>query len=137
MILSGVHVLLVSLFGRPIVRSISHFFGRPIFFLVDQKPISHFFGRPIFFWLSKKKLVDQKHKKMAFSWPKKYWLTKKMKNLKLTGQLVDQRDWPKVHGRRYCETLLISLCIWMKALCWFLKSKFKLKFSAFLILHSN
>ena len=52
--LSGVHVLLVSLFGRPIVWSISHFFGRPILFLVDQKPISNFFGRPIFFLVNQK-----------------------------------------------------------------------------------
>ena len=34
---SGVHVLLVSLFGIPIVRSISHFFGRPKKNLVDRK----------------------------------------------------------------------------------------------------
>ena len=37
------HVLLVSLFGIPIVRSISHFFGRPHLFLVYQ----------IFFWSTK------------------------------------------------------------------------------------
>ena len=30
---SGVHVILVSLFVIPIIRSISHFFGRPNFFL--------------------------------------------------------------------------------------------------------
>ena len=62
------------------------FFGIPNFFLVDQilflvDQISfwytkYFFGRPNFF------VVDQK-------------------NEKLTGQLVHQRDWPKVHGRRY------------------------------------
>ena len=84
-VISGVHVLLVSLFGRPIVRSISHFFGRPIFFLVDQKPISHFFGRPIFF------LVNQKPFSHVFGRPIYqiyFWLTKK--NEKQTGQLVDQ-----------------------------------------------
>ena len=98
---SGVHVLLVSLFGRSIVRSISHFFGRPILFLVDQKPISNFFGRPIFFLVNqkpfsqgfcqpiffwsnkfifsqpKKKLIDQKHEKMFFLTKQKICLPKK------------------------------------------------------------
>ena len=76
--LSGVHVLLVSLFGRPIVRSISHFLVDQFFFwstknlflifLVDQffftnqKPFSHVYGRPIFFF---------------FGQPKKNWSTKK------------------------------------------------------------
>ena len=55
---SGVHVLLVSLFGIPIIRSISNFFGR-----------------------LKKNLVEQK-------------------NEKLKGQMVYQKDWLKIHGRR-------------------------------------
>ena len=76
---SGVHVLLVSLFGIPIVRSISHFFGHPKKNLVDQKKI----------FLSTRK---------KFGWKKKFGIPKK--NEKLTGQLVYQRDWPKVHGRR-------------------------------------
>ena len=45
-------------------------------------------------------MVDQKHEKMVFGWPKKNWLTKiirnwflvDQKNVKLTEQLVDQRD---------------------------------------------
>ena len=43
---SGVHVLLVSLFGIPIVWSISHFFGRPNIFCGIP---NFFFGRPNFF----------------------------------------------------------------------------------------
>ena len=35
-------------------------------------------------------LVDQKNEKLVFGKPKKNWSTKK--NVKLTGQLVDQRD---------------------------------------------
>ena len=80
---SGVNVLLVILFGIPIVRSISHF-------LVDQKTI----------WSTKKKLVCQKkiwHTKKKFGQPKKEF--GRQKNETLTGQLVYQRDWPKVHGR--------------------------------------
>ena len=62
---SGVHVLLVSLFGIPIVQSISHFFGRP-------KKI----------WLTKKNVGIAKKKnwytKMKFGRPKKkIWYTKK------------------------------------------------------------
>ena len=47
---SGVHVLLVSLFGIPIVRSISQFFGRPNFFLVYQ---IFFWSTKLFFWSTK------------------------------------------------------------------------------------
>ena len=51
-VFSGVHVLLVSLFGIPIVRSMSHFFGRPIFFLVR---IPNFFlVTKLFLWSTKK-----------------------------------------------------------------------------------
>ena len=82
--MSVVHVLLVSLFGRPIVRSISHFLVDQFFFLVDQKPISHFFGRPIFFLPTKNHflmfLVDQFFfwsTKFIFGQPKKNWSTKK------------------------------------------------------------
>ena len=42
---SDVHVLLVSLLGIPIVRSFSHFFGRPNFFWYTE----YFFSRPNFF----------------------------------------------------------------------------------------
>ena len=84
--ISGVHVLLVSLFW---------YTNCPVNFS--------------FFWYTKKKLVDQK----KFGWPKKnlvdqknIWYTKRKfgrpKNEKFTGQLVYKRDWPKVHGRRYC-----------------------------------
>ena len=55
---SGVHVLLVSLFGIPIVRSISNFFGRPKKILVYQKK----------FWYTKKK----------FGRLKKIWSTQKI-----------------------------------------------------------
>ena len=75
-------------------------------FLVDQKPISHIFGGPIFFWSTKNHflmfLVDQFFfwsTKFIFGQPKKKLVDQK--NVKLTGQLVDQRDWPKVHGRRF------------------------------------
>ena len=64
-------IFLVDQFFLVDQKPISHFFCRPIFFLVNQKPFSHVFGRPIFF------LVDQKKKE------------------KLSGQLVDQREWPK------------------------------------------
>ena len=62
--------------------------------LVDQKPISHFFGQPIFFG----------QPKTIFScfWSTNFFLVNQ-KNEKLTGQLVDQRHWPKVHGRRSCK----------------------------------
>ena len=78
---SGVHVLLVSLFGIPIVRSISQFFGRPNFFLVYQ----------IFFWSTKLFfLVNQIscwytklffwYTKLFFGIPNFSWSTKKMRN---------------------------------------------------------
>ena len=57
---SGVHVLLVGLFGIPIVRSISHLFGRPKKNLVNQKNV----------WYAKKN----------FAYQKKIWSTKKMWN---------------------------------------------------------
>ena len=50
-------------------------------------PFLIFFGVPNFFCLLNIFLVDQK-------------------NEKLTGQLVYQRDWPKVHGRRFNQLLL-------------------------------
>ena len=75
---SGVHVLLVSLFGIPIVWSISHFFGWP-------KKI----------WSTKKNFGIAKKK---FGIPKKNLVDQK--NEKLTGKMVYQRDWPKVHGGR-------------------------------------
>ena len=69
--LSGVHVLLVSLFGRPIVRSILNFVVHPL-------------------------------------------MNKKIP--KLTRQLVDQRDWPKVNGRRFNPSydlgLVLSYWFW-------------------------
>ena len=102
---SGAHVLLVSLFGIPIVRSISHFFGRPNFFFVYQIFFcytKYLFGRPNFF------LVDQIsfwYTKISFSYTKILFgqlnlFLVDQKNEKLTGQLVYQRDWPKVHGLR-------------------------------------
>ena len=75
-------------------------------YLIYQKK----FGLPKKILLSpKKNLVYQKE---IWSTKKKIWSTKKIfgipkknlvdqKNEKLTGQLVYQRDWPKVHGRRY------------------------------------
>ena len=81
---SGVYVLLVSLFGIPIVQSISHFFGWLKWNLVYQKEI----------WSTKKEIW----------WTQKIYHKKNLvdqKNEKLTGQLVYQRDWPKVHGCRY------------------------------------
>ena len=74
--ISGVHVLLVSLFGIPIVWSISDF-------LVDQKK----FGIP------KRNLVDQKniwYTKKNLVYHKKYLVDQK--NEKLTRKLVYQRD---------------------------------------------
>ena len=72
---SGVHVLLVSLFGIPIVRSISQFFGRPNFFLVYQQ---FFWSTKFFFWLTKRirnwpdnwftKETDQKYMDTALKW---------------------------------------------------------------------
>ena len=59
---SDVHVLLVSLFGIPIVWSISHFFGRPNFF----------FGIPIFFLVYQ--IFSWSTKKMRY-WPEN-WYTK-------------------------------------------------------------
>ena len=47
---SSAHVFLVSLFGIPIVRSISHFFGRPKKILLNQKKI----------WYTKKKFGQPK-----------------------------------------------------------------------------
>ena len=68
---SGVHVLLVSLFGIPIVQSISHFFGRPKKALVDQKKV----------WYRKKKIWYTKMKfgrpKKKFGRPKKYLVYQK------------------------------------------------------------
>jgi hypothetical protein len=85
--ISGIHVLLVSLFGIPIVWSIFHFFGRPKKNLVDLKEILVYkkeilgyqkkIGQPI------KRLVDQKniwYTKTIFGIPKKIWSTKKMRN---------------------------------------------------------
>ena len=59
------------------------FFGWPNFF----------FGITIFFWYAK----------FFLGWPNFFLVYQK--NEKLTGQLVYQRDWPKVHGRRYCFPL--------------------------------
>ena len=60
---SDVHVLLVSLFGRPIVRSISHFFGWPIFFWSTKNQFLIFLVDQFFFWSTKNHflmfLVDQ------------------------------------------------------------------------------
>ena len=50
---SPVHVVLVSLFGRPIVRSISHFFGRPIFFWSTKNQFLIFLVDQFFFWSTK------------------------------------------------------------------------------------
>ena len=134
-IYSGVHVLLVSLFGRPIVRSISHFFGRPIFFLVDQKPISHFFGRPIFF------LVNQKPFSHVFGRPIFFWSTKFIfgqpkkklvdpKKWEIDRTIGRPRDWPKVHGRRYRQRKFSELA-WLR-ISWYsqnFSSLIKLLFS--------
>ena len=43
-VFSSVHVLLVSLFGQPIVRSISHFFGLPFFFGTVESRFKKDFG---------------------------------------------------------------------------------------------
>ena len=82
-IMSGVHVLLVSLFGIPIVQSISHIFGRP----------KNKFSQPKKIWYTSKNLVYQKEiwsTKKIFSIPKKNLVDQK--NVKLTGQLVYQRE---------------------------------------------
>ena len=82
-----------TFFGRPIFflvdqKPISHFFGRPIFF-TNQKPFSHVYGRPIFFFFGRPNLFLVNQKKIG--WPKK------MRNRPNIGRT---RDWPKVHGRR-------------------------------------
>ena len=58
----------------------------------------------------KRNLVYQKKiwsNKKIFGIPKKNLVDQK--NEKLTGQLVYQRDWPKVHGRRYKDMPIFSL----------------------------
>ena len=61
----------------------------------------------------KRNLVYQKKiwsNKKIFGIPKKNLVDQK--NEKLTGQLVYQRDWPKVHGRRFCFFVsLLMFCV--------------------------
>ena len=64
--MSGVHVLLVSLFGIPIVQSISHFFGRPKKIWLTTK---NFGIAKKNFGIPKRDLVDRKKK---FCRPKKW-----------------------------------------------------------------
>ena len=64
---SSIHILLVSLFGIPIVRSISHFFGWQLKKLVDQKK----FGIP------NRNHLSTVNQKKEFGRPKKIWYTQK------------------------------------------------------------
>ena len=93
---SGVHV---SLFGRPIVWSISHFFGLPIFFWSTKKQYLIFLVDQLFFWSTKNYflmfLVDQFF----------FWSTKKMRNwqdnwsTKETDQkYMDAAQWVCTHA---------------------------------------
>ena len=75
---SGVHVLLVSLFGIPIFRSISNFSGRP----KKNWSTKEDFGMPKnFFRIPKRNLVDQKKiwssKKKYLEYQKKFSQPKK------------------------------------------------------------
>ena len=88
---SGVHVLLVSLFGMPILWSISHFFGIPNIFLVDQISFWYtkiFFGRP---------KIHRDWPKIPWNWTIFFWSTKKKWEKDRT--IGWSRDWPKPHGR--------------------------------------
>ena len=98
----GVHVVLVSLFGRPIVRSISHFFGRPRQNCPFSETGQFFFVHSLeFFVQSFLKIghslisrVDKKVKRVdkkivrSLKWVNFFWPTPK--NEKLNGQLVGQ-----------------------------------------------
>ena len=79
--MKGVHVLLVSLFGIPIVWSISHFFGWPNFFWYTKY---FFFGIPNIFLVDQNFfLVDQIsfwYTKIFFCYPKFFLVDQKMRN---------------------------------------------------------
>ena len=76
--LSGVHVLLVSLFGIPIVWSISHFFGRPKKIWLTKKKILVYQKK---IWYTKKKFGQPKQEfgrpKKNLVYQKKVWYTEK------------------------------------------------------------
>ena len=92
-----VHVVLVSLFGWPIVQSISHFFGSA----KKNCAVSdtgHFFcplsflkiGHSLISRLDKKKIRDWTKYKFSALWDRTIFFCRTKKNEKLIGQLVGQ-----------------------------------------------
>ena len=83
---TNIHMFQFQLKRRPC--TFGQFLWSTNFFLVDQKPISHFFGRPIFFLVNQKTILSCFWStNFFFGQPnlflanqKKNWLTKKVRN---------------------------------------------------------